>query len=399
MSAQDDGRVVLTRGEGLGDRPSPHNSQEGVGSVEQGQSKTTELLTGTPGLNENEASSWIVEKGEAKLIEIDGEVEIQSIAFVGDGDYVVSGDGDKIRRWRVKDGKEVGRPMDAGKEVESIAVSRDGKWIVSGAAYGQVTVWNAESHKKAVEFRGHKVGVFVVDISPDGTRIATGSWDRTVCVWRLSTGEQLLVPITHNGYAAAVKFSPDARRIATATWSKSVQIYDGHDSSLLVDTPIRVSSLFNHSLAWTGQGKALFALSKDGNIHCIDAATGTTLSKWAIHANNNPRCIAPAGDGAFIAASTNSSVSFWDIATHKQIGPLIHHPDDITGMAISAKYDLVICGVKKMILRKLSDILLSPHFDHVCILVEAQCQRDPIHHEPLTATARSPVHKDWRRSS
>ena len=91
--------VILTQGEGLGDRPLSHNSHGGVGIVEAGPSKTAELLTGKPGMNENKASSGIIEKREAKSIEIDLRVSAGPIAFVSDGDYIVSGDGNKIRRW------------------------------------------------------------------------------------------------------------------------------------------------------------------------------------------------------------------------------------------------------------------------------------------------------------
>ena len=359
--------AILTPGEGLGDRPSSRKCCEGVGSVGAGQSKTTELLTGNSGLDENEASSRVVEKEEAKSIEIDPRVG-GPVAFVADGDYIISGNGNKVRRWRVKDGKEDGEPMAAERDILSIAVSRDGKWIVSGAAYGHVTVWDAESHKKAIRLIGHELGVFAVDISPDATRIATGSSDSTLCVWSLSTGEQLLGPFKHDDGVAAVKFSPDGRRIATATWSKSVRIYDNHHSRLLVNTPIQVGSSYNQSLVWAGLGRELLALSKDGNIYSIDVASGTILSKWAIHANNNPGCIALASDGAFIAASANSSVSFWDLATHQQIGPLIHHPASVVYMAISANQDLAISGGKKIILRKLPDSLPSSYFDHVCVL-------------------------------
>ena len=317
-------------------------------------------------MDANEASSRIVEKSEDKSIEIDGKIRIQSVAFVVDEGYLVGGDGHEIRRWRIQDGKEVGQPMCARSDVLSIAVSRDRKRIVSGTYDGQVAVWGAENHK-TIGFRGHKLGVFAVDVSPDGTRIATGSYDFTVCVWSLSTGELLLGPFEHNGTVAAVKISPDGHFIATATWSsESVRVYD-NNGHLLVDTPIQVGSSYNQSLAWADLGKELFALSEDGNIHCIDVATRTTLSKWAIHANNNPRCIALASDGAFIAASDSYLVSFWDVATHKQIGPLVHHPDEVRYVAISANGDLAIGGGKKVILRKLPDILPSSYFDHVCV--------------------------------
>ena len=349
-----------------GDRPSSPNSQEGAASVEKDRSKTSGLLTGNPGLNDNEASSRIVEKAEAKSIEIEGGVEIKSIAFVADGGYIVGGV-NKIRRWRVKDGKEVEQSIDVGSEIWSIAVSRDGKWIVSGSGWGGVAVWDAESHERAAEFRKHKWGVSAVDISPDGTRFATGARDRRVCVSSLPAGK-LLRAIPHGSVVVALKFSPDGRRIATATWSyESVRVYDSHDGHLLVETPIQVGSLYNQSLAWAGLGKELLALSKDGNIHCIDVATGTTHSKWAIHSNCDPRCIALTNNGAFIAASANSSVSFWDMATHKEIGPRIHHSYDISCMAISANHDLAISGGKKVILQKLPEILPSPYFDHVCV--------------------------------
>ena len=316
-----------------------------------------------------------------KPIEIDGEHERIPIAFVGDAGYIVGSDGKKIRRWRVNDGKEAGQPMEVGSDVYSVAVSRDGKWIVCGAASGRVAVWNAESHEKVSEFKGHDKAVFAVDISPDATRLATGSYDETLCVWSCSTGEQLLAPLEHDYWVAAVKYSPDGQFIATATW-ESVRAYDSRDGRLLFDSSIWVGSPCNQSLAWVNDSKQLFALSRDGEVHCLDVPTGRILSAWAMH-SNNPRCVALASNGAFIAVSANSSISFWDTTTHKQIGPLIHHPSSVWFMAISANDDLVISGGRKIILGKLPDILPLSYFDDVGVF---RCQRDPIHHDSLAAT-------------
>ena len=325
----------------------------------EGQSRTTELI---------------------KIGRSDGG---PAVAFIGDAGDIVVGDGNKIRRWQVSDRKEVGQPIDTGDYVYSIAVSRDGRWIVSGTGSGRVVVWNAESHKKACKFKGHN-GVPKVDVSPDATRIASGSSDKTVRVWSRSTGEQLLGPLEHDYEVNAVKFSPDGQFIATATWlHECVRIYDSHDGRLLFDSPIKVGSPFNQSLAWVSDSKRLFALSRDGKVHCLDVTNGRILSAWAIHSNNFTRCIALAINGAFIAVSAGSSVSFWDTATRTQIGPLIHHPVDVTYMAISANDDLVLSGGGKIILRKLFDILPSPHFDNVGVF---RCQRDAIHHDSRAAT-------------
>ena len=329
-------------------------------------------------------------KGQSRTtepIEINGRHGWIPIAFVGNGDYIVGGDGDKIRRWQVNDGKEVGQPTDVGTNVYSIAVSRDGKWIVGGTGRGRVVVWDAESHEKASEFKGHNEGAPKVDISPGATRVASGSIDATVRVWSRSTGEQLLGPLEHDNWVAAVKFSPNGQFIATATWMReSVRIYDSRDGRLLFDSPIKVGSAYNESLAWVSDSKQLFALSRDGKVHCLDATNGQILSEWAIH-SNDASCISLASNGAFIATSAGSSVSFWDTATRTQIGPFIHHPVNVRYMAISANDDIVLSGGGKIILRKLFDILPSPHFDNVGVF---RCQRDPIHHDSLAATdARS----------
>ena len=188
----------------------------------------TVSLTGTAELNENEVSSKIAEKREAKPSEIYGKDGIDSIAFVADGDYIVDGDGNKIRRWRAKDGEGVVQPIDTTGDVYSVAVPRDGKRIMSGMRSGQVTAWGARrTHKKMIDFRGHSDWVFAMDVSPDATKIASRSWDLTACVYLLSTGEQVLGPFKNDGSVATVRFFPDGQLVSAATWCcKCVRIYD-----------------------------------------------------------------------------------------------------------------------------------------------------------------------------
>ena len=317
-------------------------------------------------------------KKEVKTVEIDGRDNIWSVSFLADGKHIVSGGREgRIRRWRVEDGTEVGTPMDAGSIIGSLAVSRDGKWVVNGTGVCRVTVWDAavESHSKVKEFKGHSSYVYAVDVSPDATRMATGSEDGSAYVWSLPAGERLLGPLTLGGLAqrgdsvVAVKFSPDGRLIAIATWSRhSVRIYDGQDGRRLVDVPVQASSSFNQSLAWACDSKQLFVLTFDGNINCLDVSTGSALSKWSIHSSHNAKCIALASNGTFIAASAGSSVSFWDTTTRKRIGSVIQHTANIVSMAISANYDMVIGGDKKITLRNLYDVVPSSYYEDVSAL-------------------------------
>lgn len=256
--------------------------------------------------------------------------------------------------------------------VWSVAVSQDGKWIVSGTTDGQVTVWDAKSHEKVNEFRGHDRIVSAVDVTPDATKIVTGSYDTTVCVWSLATGERLLGPFrienTRWGPSPvhAVKLSPSGRLFATATnFQETVRIYDIQDGRL-VDFPVQVSFSVNQSLAWVGDNQHLFALSSEGDIHHLDMSTESTLHQWSVCSKGSqrrPSCIALASNGAFIAASNYTSVSFWDPTTHKQFGPVIHHPNRVDCMAISANFDLMMGGGTKLILWNLREILPSPYVD------------------------------------
>lgn len=320
-------------------------------------------------MHENKSTSSIVEQITGKSIEIDTESKVCSVAFLAGGEHIVSGGYDgKIRSWQMKDGEEVGTPMYAGSSVWSTAVSQDGKWIVSGSRSGHVGLWNTKSREQeTTSVKGLFKAVYAVDISPDATKIATGSDDETASVWSLPTGQRLLGPFEHGKELAAVKFSPDGRVLATATLG-SVRIYDSLNGRLLVDTPIQVGSFNNQSLAWVSDSKQLFALSRDGDIHCLDASTGQTLSLWSIHSNSSPGCISLASNGTFIAASDHSSVSFWDTTTHKQIGSAIHHPTHVESMAMSANYDLVTSAGTKITLWNLRDIIPSPYSDDVSIL-------------------------------
>ena len=255
--------------------------------------------------------------------------------------------------------------MDAGSIISDIAVSRDGKWIVSGMDNGLVIVWNAKSHEKFTQFK-HTDCVDAVDVSPDGTKIASGSDDKTACVWSLSTGQRLLDPLKHDDWVVGAKFSPDGRLIATATWKRnSVRVYDSQNGHLLVDVPIQVNSALNQSLAWAIDGKQLFALSHDGNIHCLDPSRGTTLSKWPIHSSKNVTCIALESTSTLIAASADSSVSFWNTTTRKQVGSVIEHKHGIWSMATSDTDDLVVSGDMLITLTPLSNSLLQADHDPV----------------------------------
>ena len=298
---------------------------------------------------------------------------ISSIAFLVDGKHVVGGCKEGlIKRWRVADGVQVGTPMEAGSAVNSIAVSRDGKWIVNGTESGLVQVWNAENGEKATEFKPLN-SVRQVDVSPDSTQIAIGADWATVYIWSLSTWQRLFGPWRPNdGWrdVLAVKFSPDGRLIVTATkrfgGDPCVRVNDSRDGHLLFEVTVKISDFSEQPLTWSRNSKQLFVLSHDCKIYCLDATTGIILSQWRVRGNSySAGCIAMANNGAFIAASAGSSVSFWDTTTRKRIGSVIEHGTapvhQVNCMAISANYDIAIGSDSRITFRTVRDILPSSY--------------------------------------
>ena len=236
-------------------------------------------------------------------------------------------------------------------------------------------LWNAENGKKVTEYEPSQVNAAVqeVDVSPDSTQIASGSGGGRVFVISRLTRKHMS---WESGWdVLAVKFSPDGRLIATAAQGPGdkfgcaglyVTVNDSQDGHSLFKVTVRnISTISEQPLAWSSNSKQLFALSHDCKIYCLDATTGKTLSQWPVRGNGSiARCITLANNGAFIAVSIGSSVSFWDTTTRKQIGSVIEHGTPVHNvkcMAISENYDIAMGGLSKITFRTIRDILPSTY--------------------------------------
>ncbi|KIJ06836.1 hypothetical protein PAXINDRAFT_61584, partial [Paxillus involutus ATCC 200175] len=142
---------------------------------------------------------------------------VWSVAFLPDGEQVISGSYDKsIRAWRIEDGREVGSAMRDGGAVFAVAASSDGQWIASGGSAKTIVMWDAKTHEKIVELNGHSTGVRSLAFSPDSARIVSGCNDGTVIIWSTTTGKRLLGPLNgHTSWVQCVSFSWNGDKFAT----------------------------------------------------------------------------------------------------------------------------------------------------------------------------------------
>ena len=73
--------------------------------------------------------------------------------------------------------------------IAALAWSSDGARIAVAGASPEVTIYDADSGRRASACKGHKAGIYTVAFSPDGQTLATGGFDGQVRLYRVTTGE------------------------------------------------------------------------------------------------------------------------------------------------------------------------------------------------------------------
>ena len=285
----------------------------------------------------------------------DGSKTVYAVVFHPNGKDILGGGMDGIRRWRLSDSQEVGRQT--GIQVLAISVSRDCKWIVCGTRSG-ASVWDGELREKLIDVEGEN-RVFAVDISPDSTRFATGTGagHYKVGIWSIKTGKRLVGPLQHGNRVTGVRFSPTAEHIATAYYGGPVRVFDSRNGDVLITLDTKTPAITATTpLVWSGDGRRIFATSKDNTIKSFDASTGSKLTELEIPSHS----LALAPNCKFIATFAGHSILFLEASTLAQIGPVIADSGDIWSIAISQDNSYLVTGHRddgKIIIRNLSTIL------------------------------------------
>ena len=310
----------------------------------------------------------------SRTIGIDTQHTIYSVVFAEDGKHVLSGGKEgMLRRWRVDDGNEVGDPIRVqGAEIYAVALSPDRKWLVCGLRFSHpkkggahVRVWDAKTHEKVLDITGHTNSVYSVDVSPDSTKFATGSADKHAFIWNITTGDKLVGPLEHDGTIVAVRFSPKGDRIATATADKSdenseksIRIYDSENGYLLFEIPFAFKTCMSSWLAWSADGRQLFASSRYKQVKRFDTSLGSLLSTWSVP-GGWPASVILSRNQKFAVVVAGKSLSLWDASAQQQIGTAIEHASFVWSIALSPNDDWVATGEDngKVTLWSLRDIL------------------------------------------
>ena len=272
--------------------------------------------------------------------EISAGSPIRAMAFTANGEYLVSGDKEAIRMWRVADNQQVG--VMKAKDVRSVAVSKDGRWIAAGKSWGETTVWDRQTFKEVFTYDSDGHTVTSVDFSPDSTRLAAASGNRKAYIWDVAARKMAFPPLEHQYWVVAAKFTPRGDRIATATFRDSVRVYDSRNGSLLVVVSAKVTPYYNTGLLWSNGSMLILSNNSINRINVTASPTSVT-SEWTVDDSNYP-CIASPESGELVLYSAGCEIRFYNTTSGTQSRSPIQLPQDAHSIALSPDGQFLAIG-------------------------------------------------------
>ena len=133
----------------------------------------------------------------------------------------------------------IARLVGESPRIESVAFSPNGKLVaISGGAparFGEIQLWDAESHKELQSFKVANDSVFGVSFSPDGERLAFGSEDKTVRVISVNDGKELMKFDNHSDWVLATAFTVDGKRLLSGSRDRAMKLINVANGQFIDD--------------------------------------------------------------------------------------------------------------------------------------------------------------------
>ena len=223
------------------------------------------------------------------------------------------------------------------KPIQSMALSQNGQFVASGESDRIARVWDIESGKEIINMT-HKNVVTAIAISPDNTLIASASYDNQVHIWMVSTGKELF-SLKHDDWVTSIAFSPDGNFLVSGSQDNTVRAWDTKSRREIAqfELPAWVSTI-----AISPNGKYIAAGDITGLIHIWDVVT---RNKTTINLHEDwVTSIAFSSDGKLIASgSKDKTVRVWSLTTGKEIAHMAHD-DSVLSIAFSPDNKYIVSG-------------------------------------------------------
>jgi WD40 repeat protein/serine/threonine protein kinase len=216
----------------------------------------------------------------------------------------------------------------AEHEPLSMIVSPDGRTLVSGDGYGSLLFWDLAAGRERKRIQSHPRVVSGLMFSPNGETLATWSTAEgapsEAKLWDPSTGRQLATIAGFRGRVVGLAFSPDGRTLAVSEHDKNGDAAQNRAVFWSLErgpeNPAPGAAPFVcDKLVYSPDGRWLATSGSSGNVTLRDATTGDSRASLP-KAYRSISAMAVSNDGATLAVADQTRVSFWDIATLREVG-------------------------------------------------------------------------------
>jgi serine/threonine protein kinase len=270
---------------------------------------------------------------------------VKSVAFAPNGKFVLSGSGyptndDTARVWEVDSGKELLCFRGHRSPVYAVAVSPDSRLALSGSSDQTACLWEVATGKELLPLKGHKGPVECLAFAPDGRRAATGSSDRTIRLWDLDTGRELKQFTGHSAGILALTFSADGQRLLSGSRDQTMRLWD-------VDSGTAVRTFEGHGEPVSGVAVSpdgRLALSASDGVRLWDLADGRVVAQFE-WAGGHAECVAFSPDGRRALGGGHDAIAhLWDVPTGRQVAVFPGHTGAVWSVAFSPDGKLAVSG-------------------------------------------------------
>jgi WD40 repeat protein len=259
---------------------------------------------------------WQLSSGELlDTLENNTGYSSSSLLFSPDGSLLFSASGDHvIRAWQISDGKLLRTFRGAGgysadEMVDSISISPDGSLLATTDGYERVWVWRTSTSELLQRLEGGHVA-----FSPNGEILAVAKGyfqdDQLVTLWQVSDWTSLNTISSPDKRILNIVFSPDGETLLINNNHGETQLWNIPKHS--VSTCFLCGENYFEVMSFSANGANITTLDQDGVLQVWNASDASLLHTFDEHVGAIAS-LAFSKDGQFLAASSASSASIWQI--------------------------------------------------------------------------------------